>query len=95
MSPDHLFFIVESLFHPYIQSKSLLSKFETISLCPITKDLAKESVPFFLTALFWILKGHSRITLELSLLKAELPQISQPVFIGEVLHPKGFTSLLY
>ena len=38
---------------PYIQSKSPLFLFETISPCssPTTTDLAKESVPCFLTAL--------------------------------------------
>jgi len=35
---------------PYIQSKSPLFSFETISLCSVTTDFAKESVHFFLTA---------------------------------------------
>ena len=35
---------------PYIQIKSPLLLFETVSPCPIKTDPAKESVPFFLTA---------------------------------------------
>ena len=33
---------------PYIQPKSVLFKLEAVSLCSVTTDLAKESVPFFL-----------------------------------------------
>lgn len=46
-----------NLFHPcckkhfpYIQAKSLIFWFETISPCPIITDSAKESFPFFLIA---------------------------------------------
>ncbi|KAK4826321.1 hypothetical protein QYF61_007406 [Mycteria americana] len=38
-------------------------------------------------SLLKILKGHSKVSLESSLLQAEQPQVSQPVFIGEVFHP--------
>ena len=37
-------------FVPYIQHKSPLFLFESISPCPITTDLLKESEPFFLIA---------------------------------------------
>ena len=37
-------------FLPYILSKSLPFKFETISPCPVTTQPAKESVPFFFIA---------------------------------------------
>ena len=64
---------------PYIQSKSPLFQFETTSPCPATRDPAKESVPFFLTALFEILEGCYKVSLEPSLLQAEQPQLFQPV----------------
>ena len=38
-------------FVSYIQSKSPLCQFETISPCPVTTDPAEESVPFLLIAL--------------------------------------------
>ena len=60
---------------PYIQSKSLLIQFETISLCPIPF--------FFLTAPLQLLKGCSQVSLDPSLLQVEQSQLSQPVFVGE------------
>ena len=33
------------------------------------------------------MEGHNKVSLELSLLQAEQPQLSQPVLIGEVLQP--------
>ena len=62
----------------YIQPKSTLLKLEAISPCPVTTDPTKESVPFFLVALFEIPKGRYLITSEPSLLQAEQSQISQP-----------------
>ena len=41
--------LILKYFFSYIQSKSPLFYFETISPCPITADPDKESVPFFLT----------------------------------------------
>ena len=38
-------------------------------------------------AFFWVLEGCPKVSLEPSLLQAEQPQISQPVFIREVLQP--------
>ena len=71
----------------YIQPKSTLFKFETISLCSITIDPAKASVSFFPASPLQILKGFYQVFLEPSLLQAEEPQLSQPILIGEVFHP--------
>ena len=69
---------------PYIQFKSF--HFETISPCPIP-SYPLQSVPYFLTAPFQVLKGRSQVTLKPSLLQAEQPHLSQPVLIGKVFHP--------
>jgi len=48
---------------------------------------AKESVPFLSAATLQILRGQSQVSPQPSLLQAKQPQLSQPVFLGEVFHP--------
>jgi len=69
-----------------IQSRSPLFPFETISPSSVATDPAKESVPFFLLAPLWILKGCSQVSPETSPLQTEQTQFSQPVLTGEVFH---------
>ena len=72
---------------PYIQPKPTLLKFETIFPRPVTTDPAEQSIPFFPVAPLWILTGHYKVTSEPSLLQAEQPHLSQPLLVGEVIHP--------
>jgi len=44
-------------------------------------------VPFSLKAPLLMLKGHSQLSLEPSLLQAAQPQLSQSVITGEEFHP--------
>ncbi|KAK4818643.1 hypothetical protein QYF61_016614 [Mycteria americana] len=70
--------------------------FQTITPCPIATGRAKKPVPIFLISPLEVLKGHDKVSLEPSLLQAEHPQLSQPVFIGEVLQPSDhFCGLLW
>ncbi|KAK4813670.1 hypothetical protein QYF61_017637, partial [Mycteria americana] len=70
-------------FLPYILSKSTtLFQFKAITPCPITTSPCKKSLSSFL-----VLEGCYKVSPEPSLLQAEQPQLSQPVFIGEVLQP--------
>jgi len=68
----------------YIQPKSPLFYFETISPCPLTTDPDKKSVPFFLIILLWILKGCYQIFPKPSFLQTEQLQLSQPVLTEEL-----------
>ncbi|KAK4826701.1 hypothetical protein QYF61_010916 [Mycteria americana] len=56
--------------------------FKATTPCPITIGPCKKSLSSFL-----VLEGCYKVFLEPSLLQAEQPQLSQPVFIGEVLQP--------
>lgn len=51
-------------FSPYMQSKSALSQFRTISLCPVTTGPGKKSLPIFLISPLYILKGCSKVSPE-------------------------------
>ncbi|KAK4827689.1 hypothetical protein QYF61_020823 [Mycteria americana] len=53
-----------------------------ITTCPCTKSLSS-----FLAGPLQVLEGCYKVSPELSLLQAEQAQLSQPVFIGEVLQP--------
>jgi len=82
-----------------ISNFNLPFSFETISTCPITTDSAKESVPFFLTAHFYILEGLSQVSLESSLLHAEQSQISdvrkKMLNDSSICHDSLYTSQIY
>ena len=69
----------------YLLPKSTLFKVKTVSPCPITTDPAKESVPFFPVTPLQVMKGCYQVTLVLSFLQAEQPQLFQLFLVGEVL----------
>ena len=73
-------------FLPYIQSKSTLPWFKTITPCPVTTALAENIVPVFPIGPLQVLKGCNKVSLESSLPQAEQPQLSQPFLIGELLY---------
>lgn len=77
---------------PYIQLKSPLFYFETVSSCSVTTDDAKESVLFFLGTPFYVLRGHYQVILKPSLLQAQQLQLSVPVPVGQLPQPAGHTS---
>ena len=74
-------------FFSYLLPKSTLFKVKTVSPCPITTDPAKESVPFFPVTPLQVMKGCYQVTLVLSFLQAEQPQLFQLFLVGEVFHP--------
>jgi len=65
---------------PYIQSKSGLLWFKTITSCPVRTSLAERSA-------LDVLKGCYKVSPQPSLLQTEQPQLSQPVLVGEVFQP--------
>ncbi|KAK4812888.1 LOW QUALITY PROTEIN: hypothetical protein QYF61_024244 [Mycteria americana] len=80
--PHHL--IVKSFF--LISNLNLLSfSLKPLPLALSLHALVKSPSPAFLP--LQVLEGCYKVSLEPSLLQAEQPQLSQPVFIGEVLQP--------
>ena len=73
------FFLISNLNLPSLSLKAF-----PLVLSPQT--LLKSLSPSFLCPPL-ILKGHYQVTSEPSLLQAEQPQLSQPVLIGEEIHP--------
>jgi len=70
---------------PNIWSKSTLFQFKAISPYPVTTCPYKKSLPSFPVGPLQVLEGHCKVLQEPSALQAEQPQLSQPVFVGEVL----------
>lgn len=62
-----------------------------VYLCPITVGPYKKSVPILLTSPLLALEGlHHEVSPELDLLHTEQSQLSQSIFIGEVLLTSGY-----
>ncbi|KAK4825708.1 hypothetical protein QYF61_002067 [Mycteria americana] len=61
--------------------------FRAITPCSITTCPCKKSLSSFLVGLLQVLEGCYKVSPEPSLLQAEQPQLSHPVFTGEVLQP--------
>uniref|UniRef100_A0A8B9GCQ8 DNA helicase n=1 Tax=Amazona collaria TaxID=241587 RepID=A0A8B9GCQ8_9PSIT len=80
-------------FLPHIQSKLPLFKFEPVTPFPVTTVPNEESLPSTPTGPLQILEGCHEVSTQPSLLQAEQPQLSHPIFIREVLqspdHPRG------
>ena len=71
---------------PYIQFKSSLFQFETISPCRITADLVAACPLLSYRPSLQLLKGCYQILLEPTLLQAKMSKLSQPPLVGEVFH---------
>ncbi|KAK4821804.1 hypothetical protein QYF61_003833 [Mycteria americana] len=72
--------------HPLIL-KCTLSQVKAITPCPVATCPCKKSLSSFLVGPLQVLEGCYKVSPEPFLLQAEQPQLSQAVFIGEVLQP--------
>ncbi|KAK4808149.1 hypothetical protein QYF61_000129 [Mycteria americana] len=74
------FFLISNLNLTFFQ-------FKAITPCPITTCPCQKSLSSFPVGPLQVLEGCYKVSPEPSLLQAEQPQLSQPVFIGEVFQP--------
>ncbi|KAK4827917.1 hypothetical protein QYF61_022365, partial [Mycteria americana] len=70
---------------PNIQSKPPLAQLEAISSCPITCYLGEETDPHLSTASFQVVVESDEVSPQPPFLRAEQPQVPQPLLISLVL----------
>ena len=82
------------IFLPYVQSISSIS-LNPLHLLLSLHSLVK-SLSVFLIIPLYILKGHSEVSSDPSILQVEQPQLSQPFLIAEVFQPSDlFCGLIW